>query len=487
MVSKRVFFAFIMAAGLLLLPETVIAKKTKTKTPSKPKTSVEAKKKQEDTKKEIKLTEAQIKENDLKVSQNLTELGQTREEISKLEKDIASTNREISNLNSEISSIEHNISKNERELSRLREEYLKAVKKMRAARKNKSTLAFIFSSKSWNQAMRRMRYLKEFSRWRANQTEAINAKVKILNTEKETLALSKAEREKMLAQQKNNEENLKLRLTRQESLISELKANGKALEVHLNRKKAEARDLGNTITQLIAQEDAARKKAEAEAQARKKAEELKKAQEEEAKRKKAQEEALLAQQNKKKDDNPSNKKSDNSKAEKKNPSQKSTEYADARKRRPRSNTSNPPAESTQETANDFASMKGKLPAPTTGSFSIVSPFGRQHLPDLPDVEYENPGIDALSDSGASARAVFEGKVSGVYLLQGYNTVVIVNHGNYYTVYGNISTPSVKLGDTVSAGSILGALSANEENAPKTNIHFEVWKNREKQNPQEWLR
>ena len=109
------------------------------------------------------------------------------------------------------------------------------------------------------------------------------------------------------------------------------------------------------------------------------------------------------------------------------------------------------------------------------------------MPDLPDVVYDNPGIDAETNAGASARAVYKGKVSGVYLLPGYNTVVIVNHGNYYTVYGNIATPSVKNGDSVDAGANLGALALNEEDSSHASIHFEVWKNREKLNPQEWLR
>ena len=132
-------------------------------------------------------------------------------------------------------------------------------------------------------------------------------------------------------------------------------------------------------------------------------------------------------------------------------------------------------------------MKGKLPNPTTGSFAITSRFGRQYMPDMPDVEYDNPGIDAESDAGAAARAVFDGKVAGVYILPGYNTVVIVNHGGYYTVYGNISSPTVKTGEVVSAGTNLGSLALNEDGSGKSTIHFEVWKNRDKLNPQEWLR
>ena len=161
-------------------------------------------------------------------------------------------------------------------------------------------------------------------------------------------------------------------------------------------------------------------------------------------------------------------------------------YADARKRTPRSNnTVN--VSSAQSGATSFEGMKGKLPYPVAGPFRLTSRFGQQTLPDLPDVMYDNPGIDAEVNRGASAIAVYEGKVSGVYMIPGYNTVVIVNHGNYYTVYGNISSPSVKVGDMVSVGQGLGLLAAQEDDDTHGSIHFEVWRNREKLNPQEWLK
>ncbi len=132
-------------------------------------------------------------------------------------------------------------------------------------------------------------------------------------------------------------------------------------------------------------------------------------------------------------------------------------------------------------------MKGNLPRPVSGSFKVTSRFGRQSLPELPDIVYDNPGIDAEVASGASALAVYGGKVSGVYMIPGYNTVVIVNHGSYYTVYGNISSPAVKVGDQVKAGQGLGSLAPDEDNHSRSSIHFEVWRNREKLNPLEWIR
>lgn len=494
-----------------------------------PQTSAEAKKQKAAAQKEIQLTQEQIRENDAKVSRGLAELGKLDIEIEKTRGKIKELNGQLGRLDKEISGLESSISKNESELAKLREEYLKAVKKMRVTRKNRNVLAFIFSSKSMSQAMRRMRYLREFSAWRGRQTDEINGKIADLKQEQEALTKAKSEQQTALALQKSSEKQLSTQKGRQEVLVAELKQNGQALDRHLKQKQAEARELDNKVSQLIAEEQ--RRAAE---EARKAAEEQRRQEEaarkeaEEAARRKAEEERLLAEAStqekgtKKEDSRKETTRKETAKKEtakketgkkQNNESNKNTytvgndkgAYADARRRAPRGNASSTTASSAtkssgkatspsketakaaKESGGTFEGMRGRLPYPSSGSFTITSRFGRQELADLPGVEYDNPGIDAESDPGASARAVFKGKVSGVYLLPGYNTVVIVNHGNYYTVYGNIISPSVKTGDSVDSGTMLGKLAADEDNSGRSTIHFEVWRNREKLNPQDWLK
>ena len=168
----------------------------------------------------------------------------------------------------------------------------------------------------------------------------------------------------------------------------------------------------------------------------------------------------------------------------------SSDYANARRRQPRGSggASSGAASSSGSTSSaDFASMRGSLPRPVSGSFRITSPFGRHTLPDLPDVTYDNPGIDAEVQAGATAQAVYGGTVSGVYMIPGFSTVVIVNHGDYYTVYGNIASSSVKVGDRVRQGQSVGQLTVDPDNPGHSEIHFEVWKGKEKMNPQNWIR
>ena len=175
-----------------------------------------------------------------------------------------------------------------------------------------------------------------------------------------------------------------------------------------------------------------------------------------------------------------------------------TSYAEARNRRPRrdGNAGNVPAVTKAEgnkatTGNtggkSFASMRGSLPRPVAGAFRVTSPFGVHSLPDMPEVKFDNPGIDAEVAKGAAAQAVYAGRVSGVYRVSGFSTVVIVNHGDYYTVYGNLSSASVKVGDNVKAGQTVGTVADGEDSPGRGQIHFEVWKNREKQDPMAWIR
>lgn len=475
----------------------------------KPKTSAEAKKRREEAQKEIKLTEEQIRQNDLEVKRNLTELGKIEGDITQTKTKISSLNKKLNTLTAKISSLETTIGKNEEELDKLREEYLKAVKKMRVSKKNRSDLAFVFSSSSFNQALRRMRYLKEFSSWKERQTEEINGKISELKKEKDDLSQARKEEQSTLKEQKDSEAKLLAQHKRQEAVVADLKSNGSALQSHLKKKQSEADELGGMISQLIASEEQQRREEERARQEaeRKAAEERERALAAEEAARKAEEEkestlAMASAPQDKKKEKAEKKEAEKQQKEERKRKQKEEKakkqvptkeeeapkvYADARKRAPRS-TDNSKVKNTEEkVSGNFADMRGKLPKPVNGSFTVTSRFGKQSLPELPDVVYDNPGIDAEVAAGSSAYAVFKGKVSGVYLLPGYNTVVIVNHDGYYTVYGNISTPSVKVGDSVEMGQGLGRLALNEEDNTHSSIHFEVWKNREKMNPLEWIR
>lgn len=479
--------------------KNTVSKNNKEKT-AKKETSVDVKKKHQATQKEIKLTEEQIRENEKSIQKSVAALSKIDADIAVSNSQINDITQQLSKLDKQLSEYSHEIETNEQRIAELRAKYLGAVKKMRLKKGGNSGMAFIFSSGSFNQAYRRMRYLKQFSEWRTKQSEEIQQRVTELKYKQELLAQTRREKDRVLACEMELKKNLVAQHTEQDVIVSNLKKNGEALKAHLARKQAEANEMRNRISILIAEEQ---RRVEEE-RIKKEAEEKAKREAEEAARK-ARETELAANNAKKAENNQSSgnsfSKSQKSDSDKKNTKKensgnnsikKEKDYATARKRTPRSDNKSSSATSSQNTKannseNGFASAKGSLPRPVLGRFQIVSPFGRHSLPDLPDVIYDNPGIDAEVQPGASAIAVYAGKVSGVYVLKGFSTVVIVNHGSYYTVYGNIASPSVKNGDTVKSGQSLGKLVSDADDGNRTIIHFEIWQGREKLNPMQWIR
>ena len=97
----------------------------------------------------------------------------------------------------------------------------------------------------------------------------------------------------------------------------------------------------------------------------------------------------------------------------------------------------------------------------------------------------NNGIDIATTEGAKARAVFDGEVTSVTKLTGANTVVIIRHGEYFTVYSNLENVTVKRGDKVKTKQNIGTVHTNKTEG-KTELHFELLKEQTRQNPANWL-
>lgn len=500
-------------------------RKTGTKAVKKaPESKAELQRRQQATQAEIAETRRKIQENDRQVSRNLAELGKLQGDIETAKKQVAATRNQVTTLQNRIGTLEGKIAQGDKEVARMRGEYLKAVKAVRTRKGSNSTLAYIFSSKSFGEARRRMRYLREFSEWRKKQTDEIQNELNVLNQERAALAQSRDMYGKALARNVTAQKQLETQYGKQDAIVVQLKANGSALKTHLAQKQQEANALKGRVAALIAAEQRTAEQREAERLAAEKraaeqraaeqraaeekaardrelamtpkpgkAEEAKEPAKEKPKEAKAKEQRKRRLKQSKQTQSKQQPKQDKAEPQK-NAGNSGREYADARNRRPRSDASVSSGSSSASASgskpaggSNFASMRGSLPRPVGGAFNITSRFGPHSLPDLPDVVYDNPGIDAEVARGATAQAVYAGKVSGVYMIPGFSTVVIVNHGGYYTVYGNLASASVKVGDVVKQGSAVGRVADSEDSPGHGQIHFEVWKNREKQDPLAWIR
>ncbi len=134
-------------------------------------------------------------------------------------------------------------------------------------------------------------------------------------------------------------------------------------------------------------------------------------------------------------------------------------------------------------SNEFAANRGRLPWPVEGA--IVERFGKHHHPVYTNVELpQNNGVTLAVRPGAQAKAVFNGKVSQIVVLPGYNQCVLVSHGAYFTLYSKLKSVAVKVGDSVTTGQVVGTVDSIDG---EDLFHFELWNGAVPQNPEGWLR
>ena len=131
----------------------------------------------------------------------------------------------------------------------------------------------------------------------------------------------------------------------------------------------------------------------------------------------------------------------------------------------------------------FANNKGKLPWPADGP--VVGRFGKHYHPVYKNLELPpNNGIDIALSKGTQIRTVFDGVVKQVMVMPGYNQCVLIQHGNYFTLYCKLKSVNVVEGDKVKTSDVIGAVDVING---QVQLHFEVWKGSKPQNPEGWLK
>jgi septal ring factor EnvC (AmiA/AmiB activator) len=132
---------------------------------------------------------------------------------------------------------------------------------------------------------------------------------------------------------------------------------------------------------------------------------------------------------------------------------------------------------------NFKLNKGRLSWPIEKGF-ISRKFGPQEHPSIPGIKVNNPGIGLQTQKGAKVKAVFEGKVMTVAEIPGAGKLVMISHGDYYTVYSKLKSVSVQKGEKVSFGQELGIVNTTRDGV--TELGFQIWREMEKENPENWL-
>lgn len=382
-------------------------------------------KNREQTLKELNETNKKLNRTLRNAKSSLNELNSITAEIRQQRNLIAKINREITAINRKQRAVKDTIYLLQKDLTAKKRSYAKAVKRMGHRRSEYDELMFIFSASSLSQSYRRARYLKEYSAWRKRQAEEIAERKKQLEELQKELAKSVAEKNAVLKERNAEAEVLEKQEGSKRTLIAGLKKQERQLKKEIERKRKQARELDRKLEQLIAEEE------------------------------------------RKSSDRADKAEGGTSTAKRSTKGYKMTKEELA-------------------LSGSFEKNKGKLPFPLSGSYKIVARFGRQQHPELRYVQTENSGIDIETTPGTRARAVFNGVVSRIFVTPGYNSTIIVRHGNYLTIYANLSEVYVRAGEKVTTGQNLGKIYSDSQDGNRTILTFQLWKERTKLNPELWL-
>lgn len=408
----------------------------------------ELEKQRQQLKKEIEQTENMLNENKNKTKENFVQWKLINDKVNLQDRIIDNINRDISLLDNNIYSIQREINRYDRLLDTLKQEYAKSMLYAYKNRSNYDFLNFIFSSGSFNDAIRRITYLKSYRSYREMQGENILRTQELRRKRIEELGGAKQKKNVALESKDKEMAALEQQQKEKDRILAELKKQGKQLNNQYAGKKKQLQKVDNAIAATI-------KKAidEANRLAAKKA---------------ADNKLALDKENSNKTTAPAN-----GNTKKLSPSTKKAE--------PVKQTSvllNP--ENITVNAN-FISNRGSLPWPVDKGYLLMH-YGHNQLPSGSILDIT--GIVIATDIGGAVKSIFDGVVSRVLFVEDMQ-VIIIQHGKYFSTYSNLGSVSVQTGATVKTGQVIGKAAANLDGVGA--VEFYINDERNNVDPEKWLR
>lgn len=357
----------------------------------------------------------------------------------------------ISTINSELAQINSRIKKNVTEvnalkasLEKLKGEYAKMIYFAQRNQDSYTKIMFLFSAGNFNQAYMRIKYFQQYATFRKKQADEILATQVILGAKLKELEGQRHEKNVLLGNEKEEKTQLDGEKQEQEIVLSELQQQEKELKEELEKKKHDAENLQIAIKRLI------------EAEIKRKVEESAKI---------AAEKIAKAE-----------------KAEKNKTKIKTSKIKTETKAVETKATAPELTEEAETVGADFSSSRGKLPWPVTKGV-ICQPYGEYEHPAIKGFMMNNQGIDICTNKGSQARSIFEGEVTSIAISPTGGRLIIIRHGEYLSVYGNLGEVFVKQGDKVSIKQNIGTVL---EEDGKTSMNFQIWKGMKTTDPSGWL-
>jgi septal ring factor EnvC (AmiA/AmiB activator) len=393
----------------------------------------------------------------------LGQLNALKQKITVQQEVIKSTSSELHYIDTDVKHTEGQVRVKQSDLERLKAEYAQLIYISSKTTNSYNRLMFLFAADSFNEMLRRMRYVRQYSEARRQQVAAIQRTQQQLGDQLTTLTQKRQQKTVLLTTQVKENRNLEGMREQQNQVVVQLSQQEEQLRRELAERQQAVAKLDDLIAQRVREEiaraariaaaRAAAKAAAAKAAAERAAAAERSAAATNAERTTARREATAAA--------------------------KEAESSEEATRTDRVSL-------TPETAilsSSFAENRGRLLWPVARGF-ISQRFGRHPHPVLKNVTVENRGVDIQTSAGEAVRAIFEGKVLTVANIAGMNNVVMVQHGEYFTVYAKLRTVNVSEGQQVKMREQIGTVYTSPEGTSE--LQFQVWRNSTNLNPELWL-
>jgi septal ring factor EnvC (AmiA/AmiB activator) len=381
---------------------------------------------------EILEKEQQLQSVKSKEQSVVTQLQLQKEKIGLKEKLITTTEKQTKLLSNDIYINQLKINQLNRDLDILKKDYAEMILKSYKSRSEQSRAMFLLSSKNFLQAYKRAQYMKQYASYRKMQGDEIKSKTTQLSNYNIKIGAQKSDKEKLIEENEKEKQDLEKEKQEQEKIANQIKKEKGKIVAEIKKKQQETKKIEGQIQKLIREAIA------------------------EANRKTA---------------------ADRAKA---NP----TKTTAASTRAVETSTKIVLTSEGQLVANNFRANKGKLPWPVERGV-VTLPFGDQPHPVYKMLTVHNSGVEITTEAGASARAVFGGEVTKVYKITPLTIAVFIQHGDFFTVYQNLSSVNVSVGDKVSTKQNLGKIRTNGDTG-KTVLKFLILQNTNYNNPASWL-
>ena len=398
-------------------------------------------------------------------------LSTVKEQVEQRRQVVAVLGNEVSGLQARIDTLSGHIGRLHRRESALLLRYRAALVQLQRIDTHIDPVLFVLSSQNPAEARERQRFLSRYSKAVREASVALRTTRTEIEATKAEVGRTHSEKEQLLSLREAEKKKLEAEEQQRAAQVKDLQGKQQVLAQDLSKQKQKAEDLDRKIQAQVEAEIVAAQRRAAELQRRR----------EEARRRRRQTQSTQPTPP------PSTGRSGRGKGT--TPPPPPPPPADDEPEERRAATPGGYAMDANERAlaSSFAQNKGRLPAPIRGSYSILRTFGVHQHSEHNRVQVNSSGVDFGVNGDSRAYAVFSGVVSRVFVIPGYGTAVILRHGNYLTVYANLSSVAVSTGSRVSTGQSIGSVGASPDGSSGRLLHFQLWHERTKLNPLAWIK